>query len=70
MEKQYYNKSKFGNIRIINIVMYGTICFGNTPFFLGISFYLVKNCDISGEINVKMCIIEKSKNFHSAKTLS
>ena len=29
-----------------------------------------QNCKLSGEINVKMCIIEKSKKIHSKKNVN
>ena len=64
-------KSKFGNILIINIMMYVTIDFHvKTLFTPGYCSIAPQNCELSGEINVKMCIIEKSKKIHSKKTLS
>ena len=46
------------------------VLFCKTPINLNILFYLAKNCDISGEINVKMCTIEKSKKIHNEKIMS
>ena len=40
------------------------------PYLLkDIILVIQKNCDISGEINVKMCIIEKSKKNHGEKKI-
>ena len=51
--------SKFGNIQIINIMMYVSItilCIN--PIYLRNYFSELKQFHLSGEINVKKCIIE------------
>ena len=50
--------------------MYVTIIFYYKPLFTN-GYYSIEpqNRDLSGEINVKMCVIEKSKNIYSEKTL-
>ena len=51
-----------------NIMMYDTIFFlCKTPIYLRILFFLPQNSELSGEINVKMCIIEKSKKTTAKK---
>ena len=51
--------------------MYVTInVFCKVPIYLRILFYLAKKRELSEEINVKMCIIEKSNKIHSKKTVS
>ena len=48
-------KPKFGNIQIIDIMMYVTIIFYVKPLFTqGYYFIEAQNCELSGEINVKM----------------
>ena len=51
-------------------MVYVTFFVCKISIYLTILFYLAINRDLSGEINVKMCIIEKSKKIHSKKTLS
>ena len=41
-------------------MMYVTI-FCNIPIYLKILFYLATNFELSGEINVEVCIIEKKQ---------
>ena len=41
--------------------------FGNTPIYLMIIFYLAKKPDLSGEINMEMCMIEKRKKSITKK---
>ena len=68
MKKQYYKKSKLGNIQIIHIMMYVTFFCCKTPIYLSILFYSPQSCELKVEINMEMCMIEKSKKIHS-KTL-
>ena len=67
-ENNIITKSKFENIRIINILMYVFLC--KTPIYLRILFYLIKNCELSEEINVEMRIFEKIKETHNKKGVS
>ena len=46
------------------------IFFVRPPIYLRILFYLATNRELSGEINLEMYIIEKSKKIHSEKTLT
>ena len=70
---QYYEihniitKSKFGNIQIIDIMMYDTIFYVYPIYTLGYYFSEPQNRELSGDINLKMCIIEKNKKIMAKK---
>ena len=66
MRKHYYNKIecwKYINNKYYDVYYHYSFC--ETHIQLRMLFYLAKNCELSGEINVEMCIIEKSKKIHS-----
>ena len=69
MKKQYNNKIEF---RTYTNNKYYDVCFFFfvTPIYLEILFYLAKNRELSGELNVEMCTIGKSKKIQSKKTVS
>ena len=51
-------------------MMYVTIFFVKPLFILGYYFIYPQNREFPGEINVEMCIIEKTKKIHSEKAVS
>ena len=66
MKKYIITKSKFGNIRIINIMMYLTVnIFCNTPIYLRMLFYWATKSWALRINKCEICIIEKSKKIHS-----
>ena len=70
MRKQYYNKTE---IQKCTNNKYYDVCYFfccKTPIYLSILSYLATNCELSGEINVEMWIIENSKKTQSEKTVS
>ena len=61
---QYYNKieiRKYTNNKYYDVWYYYFLCI--TSVYLRMFFYLAKNRELSREINVKMCTIEKSKKI-------
>ena len=48
-------------------LIYDNIVLGETPIYLRMFIYLSRKIDLSEEINIKICIIKKSKKSIATK---